>query len=440
MEIKRDRYPEEMKKAIGNQMVKIITGPRRCGKSYLLFKIFRDWLREQGVDDSHIIKLKLDDARNVLYRNPLAMAEYFRKRKPNDGKTSFFIIDEIQLCESIPNPAFEGIRTADGSTPTVTFYDVLNEFLHYEDTEVFVTGSNSKMLSSDIATEFRGRSWQIHMHSLSYFEFLSAHQGEGDDLTLWDQYLYYGGLPMVSLLQDDAAKRSYLEDVYRTIYLKDLVERHSLKGDVAIGELASFLASTVGSPVNPANISGALLSKEGVKVSQPTIKLYLAYLQDAFLVSEASRFNLRGKEKFGSGAKYYFEDLGLRNAANSFIDYDQEPHCMENVIYNELVNRGYKVSIGSVADYVKNNDRTERRNYEVDFIADKGGKRIYIQSALYIPDKTKMDQERRPLLLIGDSFQKVIITKVSGTGMYDEDGIRHLNLFRFLKDADSLQD
>lgn len=440
MEIRRDSYLDEMKKAIGNQMVKIITGPRRCGKSYLLFKIFRGWLKEQGVDDSHIIELKLDDTRNVLYRNPMTLAEYFRKRKPKDGRTSFFLIDEIQLCESISNPAFEGVRTVDGSTPVVTFYDALNEFLHYRDTEVFVTGSNSKMLSSDIATEFRGRGWQIHMHPLSYSEFFSAHQGEGDDLALWDRYWYYGGLPMVSLLPDEASKRSYLEDVYRTIYLKDIMERNSLRGDSAIGELTSYLASTVGSPVNPANISNALLSKERFKVSQPTIKLYLSYLQDAFLVSEADRFNLRGKEKFGSGAKYYFEDLGLRNAASSFTDFDQEPHYMENIIYNELVKRGYKVSIGSVDSFVKSQNKTERRKYEVDFIADKGGKRIYLQSALYIPDQAKMEQEKRPLLLLRDSFPKVLITKISGTGLYDEDGILHLNLFHFLKDENSLQD
>lgn len=440
MEIKRDAYLEQMKKSIGNGMVKVITGPRRCGKSYLLFKIFRDYLKEQGVDDAHIIELKLDDTRNAPYRNPMALAEYFRTSKPDDGRTSFFLIDEIQLCESVANPAFEGVRTAGGSTPMVTFYDALNEFLHYGDAEVFVTGSNSKMLSNDIATEFRGRDWQIHMHPLSYSEFISAHRGEGDDLALWDQYWYYGGLPMVSLLPDAPSKRSYLEDVYRTIYLKDIVERHSLKGDVAIGELASYLASTVGSPANPANISNALLSKERIKISQPTIKLYLSYLRDAFLIGEAERFNLRGKERFGAGAKYYFEDLGLRNAASSFTDYDQEPHYMENVVYNELVRRGYKVSIGSVADYVKKDGKTERRSYEVDFIADKGGKKVYIQSALYIPDQAKMAQERRPLLLVGNSFRKVLITKISGTGMYDEDGILHLNLFHFLKDENPLQE
>lgn len=281
----------------------------------------------------------------------------------------------------------------------------------------------------------------IVLHPLSYSEFSSAHLGEGDDLLLWEQYYLYVGLSMVSLTPGVPDKRKYLEEVYHATYLKDIVERHSLKGDQVIGEVARYLASTVGSLANPSRIANALASKEGIKVSKPTVKLYADYLKDGFLISEVGQFNLRGKESFGAGAKYYFEDLGLRNAATGFADFDQETHYMENVIYNELVLRGYTVHTGRVADFIHDGSgKTERRSYEVDFVADRGGKRVYIQSALYIPDKDKMDQERRPLLLIGDSFRKVLITKISRSGLYDEDGILHLNLFHFLKDENPLQD
>lgn len=440
MNIKRDSYIEELRKSIGNGMIKVITGPRRSGKSYLLDPLFTDWLLEHGIPKERIFRIDLSDDTSAVLRNPIRLGERLRTILPKDGP-AFLFLDEIQNCEPVENPAFQGLKTADGSKPVITFYDVLNGLLSsHKEVEVFVTGSNSHLLSSDIATEFRGRDWQIPMHPLTYAEFLSAHEGEGDDLDLWQQYYLYGGLPRVSTISDIPGKRNYLQSVFSTTYLKDIVDRYSLRGEASLEMLTRYLASVVGSSVNPANISNALRSKESFRIAPETIKNYIDHLKDAFLLSEAERYNLRGKERLGASSKYYFEDLGLRNAATNFTDCDQEPHYMENVIYNELISRRYKVSVGNIASYSQANGKTERRNYEIDFVADDGGRKVYIQSALYIQDKDKMDQERKPLLLLGGGFKKVLITKISGTGLYDEDGILHLNLFRFLKDRNSLKD
>lgn len=431
MEIKRDLYLQKLESSIGNGMVKIITGPRRCGKSYLLFRLFTKYLQERGVPNDHILSLPLDSRENERYRDLNELQKYFDDRKASDGKTQFFFIDEIQLCPPKENPWVKG--------QMITFYDVLNQFLNYPNTEVFVTGSNSHLLSSDIATEFRGRGWQIRVHPLSFAEFRAANEGKGDDLTLWDRYYLYGGLPAIARVDDEEQERNYLRDVYLTTYLKDIAERYSLRGEKTLDETVRVLASTVGSLVNPTRLSNVFLSKEGSKVSPATIGRYLSYLEDAFLLRGVSRFDIRGKAHIASQQKYYFEDLGLRNAASDFSDHNQEPHYMENVIYNELVLRGYQVSVGGVSAYLKDaSGKTMRKNYEIDFVAEKHDKRYYIQSALYIPDEEKMAQEKRPLLLVKDSFKKILITKISGTGLYDEDGILHLNLFRFLKDPNSL--
>lgn len=431
MEIKRDLYLKKLEASIGNGMVKIITGPRRCGKSYLLFEMFPKYLKEQGVKEDHILALQLDKRDKERYRDLDELQKYFDERKTSDGKTQFFLIDEIQLSYPKENPWVKGQK--------ITFYDVLNQFLSYKNTEIFVTGSNSHLLSSDIATEFRGRGWQIPMHPLSFAEFSSANEGRGDDFSLWNRYYLYGGLPAIARTEDEEQERDYLRDVYLTTYLRDIVERFSLRGERSLDETVKVLASTVGSFVNPNRLSNTFVSKEGNKVSPATIARYLTYLEDAFLLHGASRFDIKGKEHIGSQKKYYFEDLGLRNAACDFTDHNQEPHSMENVIYNELILRGYQVSIGGVSEYSEGKSgKTERKNYEVDFVAERHGKRYYIQSVLYIPDEEKRKQEIRPLLLIRDSFKKILITKISGAGLYDENGILHLNLFRFLKDPDSL--
>ena len=440
MNIKRDYYLDQLVKSIGNGMIKIITGPRRSGKSYLLYPLFTDWLIAHDVPSERIFRIDLSDNFNADLRNPIRLSERLRQILPKDGQ-AFLFLDEIQDCTSVFNPAFAGVKTADGSTPRITFYDVLNGLLSsYPNVEVFVTGSNSHLLSSDIATEFRGRGYPIAMHPLTYKEFVSAHEGEGDDLTLWQEYYLYGGLPQVSLISDVPGKRSYLEKVFQTTYLRDIIDRYSLRGETSIAKLTRYLASTVGSCSNPTKIANSLRTSENLKIIPQTISTYIDHMKDAFLLSEAERFNLRGKESPSGNSKYYFEDLGLRNAATSFSDYDQEPDYMENILYNELVARGYKVCVGNVADYYQENGKTKRTNYEIGFVADRGGKRIYIQSALYIPDEEKREQERRPLLLVPSAFRKVIITKVSGTGLYDKDGILSLNLFRFLKGEDSLGD
>ncbi len=428
MYIQRNIYLNQLVSSLGNGRAKIVTGPRRSGKSFLVFHLFKDYLLKQGIKEDHIIELNLDSAKNISYRSPLAFASYFDKRHKSDGKTYYFLIDEIQFVESCPNPTIPDQK--------VTFYDALNQFLEYGDTEVIVTGSNSKRLSKDIATEFRGRGWQISRHPLSFLEFKEANGILGlDDYRLWELYYLYGGLPAVSQIPDIPSKRKYLEEVFNTTYRKDIIERYSLRQDTAISDITKIVASSIGSLVNPMKIADTFLSKEKTSISCQTIKRYLSYREDSFLVSRVDRYDIKGRRFIQANCKYYFEDRGLRNAAAGFNGDDQEPHFRENVIYNELILRGYHVSIGTLSAL----EEGKRKDYEIDFVADRGDNKVYIQSALRIPDQEKRTQEKRPFRKVKDSFKKVLVTKYSGSGLYDQDGILHLNLFDFLEHPNRIE-
>lgn len=439
MYITRDSYLEQLKKTIDNGMIKIITGPRRCGKSFLLFHIFKDYLLSIGVSSDHIIELSLDDDRNIIYRNPMNLSSYFKKRVSDVSAKYYFLIDEIQMCEKVKNPAFEGCEIIDGDTPLVTFYDVLNGFLHMKNVDVFVTGSNSHMLSSDIATEFRGRGWQIRVHPLTFKEFKEANKDRKlDDMTLWKEYYLYGGLPQVSLLPDEPSKRAYLESIFNNTYINDIIERYSLRGDSAMKDLVKVMASNVGSIVNPTRIANTFKTEMKSSIQPITVSKYIEYMEDSFMINQVFKYDLSGRKFIGASNKYYFEDMGLRYAASGFVGKEQEPHYMENVIYNELIYRGYNVSIGAIPIFDHSGEKTARMTLEIDFIAEKFDKVIYIQSALFIPDDEKMIQETRSLKLVNNAYKKVLITKYDGSGNYDKDGILHLNLFDFLLNINSL--
>lgn len=321
----------------------------------------------------------------------------------------------------------------------ITFYDVLNGFLHINNVDVFVTGSNSHMLSSDIATEFRGRGWQIRVHPLTFKEFKNANAQRGlDNFTLWNEYYLYGGFPQVILIPDEPSKRKYLREVFDNTYINDIVERYSLRGDSMIRDLLKVMSTNVGSIVNVTKIANTFKIELKSSIQPTTVSKYIEHMEDAFLINQASRYDHNGRKFIGASNKYYFEDMGLRFVSSTFVGKEQEPHYMENIIYNELIYRGYNVSIGVIPIFNHSNGKTERINLEVDFIAEKFDKIIYIQSALYIPDQEKMNQGLRPLNKINDSFKKVLIIKYGGTGNYDSDGILHLNLFDFLLNEDSL--
>ena len=397
MYILRDSYLEQLKKSMNNGMVKIITGPRRCGKSFLLFHLFKNYLLSIGVANDHIIELTLDDDINMSFRNPLKLSSYFKEKVTDTTAKYYFLIDEIQMCEKIMNPAFDGYKTPNNTVPMISFYDVLNSFLHMNNVDVFVTGSNSHMLSSDIATEFRGRGWLIRVHPLTFKEFKEANKERGlDNIALWQEYHLYGGLPQVSLLPDEPSKRAYLESVFNSTYINDIVERHSLRGDATIKDLVKVMATNVGSIVNPTKIANTFKAEIKSSIQPVTVAKYIEHMEDSFLINQAARYDLNGRKFIGASGKYYFEDMGLRYAAANFKGKEQEPHYMENVIYNELIYRGYNVSIGVIPVFDHSNEKTVRMNLEIDFIAEKFDKVIYIQSAMMIPDEEKMRQETRP--------------------------------------------
>lgn len=425
MVIARNAYLDKLTSSIGNGMVKVITGPRRSGKSFLLFNLFVDYLRSQGVKEDHIVSLALDRKENLRYRDVDELAKFFESKRTCDGKKQFFLIDEIQLVPPKENPWVKG--------QMVTFYDALNEFLSYEDTEVFVTGSNSHLLSRDIATEFRGRGWQIQVRPLSFAEFLSTEENRSDFFALWDEYWRYGGLPRTVLLSKDEDKIEYLRETFRVTYLNDIIERYGLRNDEGtLGALAKAISSSIGSPTSFNKLANTFLSERGERIAPKTVERYVRFMEDAFLIDEVQADSLKGRKFIGAPSKYYFEDLGLRNAATGFKGNDQEPHYMENVIYNELVLRGYIVNTGKLSVNEREKEEQRFRQYEIDFVCEKGGNRIYVQSAMYIPDAEKMAQEKRPLLMVRDSFQKVLISKFFSGVSYDEDGILHMSLFDFL--------
>lgn len=415
MEIKRDVYLKKLIDRQNNGLVKVITGIRRCGKSYLLFELFYKYLKSQGVDEQHIIKLALDDRRNKKYRNPDSLCDYVYGRIVDD-KQYYILLDEVQFVDE--------------------FEDVLNSFLHIKNADTYVTGSNAKFLSKDIITEFRGRGDEIHVSPLSFKEFYSVYDGSVEDA--WKKYCLYGGLPKVLEYKTDEDKVAYLKNIFEETYLTDIKERHKIRNDAELAELLDILSSAIGSLTNPKKLSDTFKSVKQVSLHPETINNYLEYLVDSYLISQSKRYDIKGKKYINTPSKYYFTDIGLRNARLNFRQYE-ETHIMENVIYNELKIMGFNLDVGVVEYSKSENGKSVRVQAEVDFVCNKGDKRYYIQSALSIPDREKMLQEQNSLTRIADSFKKIIIVKDAIKTHYNEDGVLILNLFDFLLRENSLE-
>ena len=396
----------------GNNLVKIVTGVRRCGKSFLLFKLFRNYLTEKGVDEQHIIELSLDDLRNKKLRNPETLLEYIDSHLLNDKKTTYIILDEVQLVQD--------------------FVEVLLSLLHTPFVDVYVSGSNSKFLSKDVVTEFRGRGDEIRVFPLSFSEFYSA--VGGDKSEVWKEYYTYGGLPQILEFDSEKKKSDYLKNLYELTYMKDVQERNHLRNADGLFKVVQMLASCIGSPTNPKRISDTFKTVEKKAVTDKTILNYIECLKDAFLIDEALRYDVKGRKYIGTETKYYFEDIGLRNAILNFRQ-QEEPHIMENIIYNELKYRGFNVDVGFVETWEnKSSGKSFRHGLEVDFVVNKGAERIYIQSVFKLPTDEKKEQEERPLLNINDSFKKIIITGENIKRKTDEKGILTIGLLDFLLD------
>lgn len=416
MQIKRDFYLQQLVDGKQNGLIKIVTGIRRCGKSFLLFKLFRQYLLDVGVDSDHIIQIALDDIENANLREPLPLYKCI-KANMTDEELYYILLDEVQLV-----PRFE---------------EVLNSLLRIDNADVYVTGSNSKFLSSDIITEFRGRGDEIHLYPLSLSEYC-----EGTGLSpaeAWKDYYTYGGLPHTLSLGTEKKKIDYLNNLFESVYLIDILERHRIKNKAEFEELVKIIASGIGAPTNPTKLENTFKSVKKINIDSVTISRYLGYMQDAFLIEKAERYDVKGKKYIGSLAKYYFTDIGLRNALLG-LRQQEETHIMENIIYNELRRRGCKVDVGMVEQrFVDNDGKWQRKQLEVDFVVNEGNQRYYIQSALALPDEEKRKQEMGSLLRINDSFKKIIIVKDDIKPWRDENGILTMGLLDFLMNADSLE-
>lgn len=415
MEIKRDRYLQQLIESRRNGFVKVVTGIRRCGKSYLLNVLFYHYLLDNGVADDHIIRIDLEDRMNKELRNPDVMLHYVHDRI-KDNELYYIIIDEVQLMDE--------------------FVDVLNSFRHIDNADIYVTGSNSRFLSSDIPTEFRGRGETIHVNPLSFAEFYSAKGGDKQDA--WREYYTYGGLPLIQSFDTEQKKINYLKNLFETVYMADIIERHRIKNDSELRELVLIMASSIGAPCNPTKLSNTFKSVKNVNITNKTISNYLTYLSEAFLLKRAIRYDIKGKKYINTLSKYYFSDIGLRNAILD-MRQQEETHIMENIIYNELIVRGCNVDVGMVE--IKKQDRDGkwiRSQLEVDFIANLGSKKYYVQSALSIPNREKELQESRSLTNINDFFKKIIVVKDHIMPRRNEEGILTIGLFDFLLKEDSL--
>lgn len=414
-EIKRDLYLKKLIERKENYLIKIITGIRRCGKSYLLDPIFKRYLTENGIDKDHIIKLELDSIENKEYRNPNKLYEYVMQ-KITDDKMYYILLDEIQKVED--------------------FESVLNSFLRKKNLDVYVTGSNSKFLSSDIVTEFRGRGDEIRVFPLSFSEFFEAY--EGDKRDAFNEYITYGGMPYILSRKTEEAKSAYLNNLFENTYINDIVERNHIQKDDKLNSIINMIASSIGSLTNPNKIENTFKSNNINDITIPTINNYLNYLIDAFLINKAERFDIRGKKYISTPSKYYFTDVGLRNARLNFRQ-QEETHLMENVIYNELLVRGYNVDVGVVEINEENKDGKKiRKQIEVDFVCNQGSKRYYVQSAFAIPDKEKMKQEQRPFNYIQDSFKKIIVVRENIKLWRNEEGTVIMGIEEFLLNKNSL--
>lgn len=396
--------------------IKVITGARRCGKSYLLFEIFKHYLHDCGIDEEHVIAIDLEDRRNKKYRDPDNLLEYIDS-KMQDDKMYYILLDEVQMVAE--------------------FEDVLNSYIKVKNADVYVTGSNSKLLSKDIVTEFRGRSTEIRVHPLSFVEYLSVskHANAYDALR---EYMVYGGMPYTLTYERAEDKANYLKSLFRRVYLKDIQERYDIRNDNDLEELVDVIASSIGSLTNPTKLQNTFKTVKNSTLKDVTIKNYLGLLEDAFLIEKSVRYDIKGKKYISTPAKYYFEDLGLRNARLNFRQVE-ESHLMENLIYNELRMRGYSVDVGQVETFEKNSEgKTIRKNFEVDFVCNLGAKRFYIQSALDMPTPEKVEQETNSLLRVNDSFQKMIIVGGLAPSYINEDGIVIINIIDFLTKPESL--
>ena len=415
MEIKRDIYLDRLIRREKNGLIKIVTGVRRCGKSYLLFNLFHHYLLEKGVREDHIIEVALDDRSNKELRDPDNMLKYV-KELIVDKETYYIILDEVQLLAE--------------------FEDVLNSFLHIRNADVYVTGSNSKFLSSDLVTEFRGRGDEIRIYPLSFREYCSVYQGSTDEA--WDDYFTYGGLPLILSRETTEEKAEYLMSLFQKVYLSDIIDRHKVRHQEELDELVDILASAVGSLTNPLKLANTFKSVKKKAISDKTLKKYMDYLMDAFLVSKAVRYDIKGRKYIGSPAKFYFEDVGLRNARLNFRQME-ENHIMENIIYNELRIRGYHVDVGLVEQFGKNSEnKTTKKQLEVDFVVTRGSEKYYIQSAFAMNTEGKREQEERPLNAIGDSFKKIIVVRDNIKMRRNDMGIVTIGVRNFLLDEHSL--
>lgn len=416
MEIKRDYYLNKLIMKKHNGLIKVVTGIRRSGKSFLLFNIFKDYLLASGVKQDHIIEIPFDSFENKKYRDPDVLYPFIKSRIV-DNDMYYILLDEVQLLNE--------------------FESVLNGLLHIKNVDIYVTGSNARFLSNDIITEFRGRGDELHMHSLTFSEFMSVYEGNRYDG--WNEYVLYGGLPPVILLPTPEQKIELLKSLFSETYINDIISRHSIKNKSEFEDLINILSSGIGSLTNPKKLSDTFKSKKNKTISVNTISSYLDYLCDAFIVNKATRYDIKGRKYINTPQKFYFTDIGLRNARINFRQIE-ENHTMENIIFNELLYRDFNVDVGLInATQKTENNKLLRKQYEVDFVCNKGSKRYYIQSAFAIPDENKMKQESNSLLRIEDSFKKIIIVKDTPAPWYTEEGILVISIYDFLLNANSLE-
>ena len=437
--IKRGFYVEKLMSRRMNGFVKVITGVRRCGKSYLLDKLFRQRLLEDGVKGTQIISVDLDDKAYVELRNPLKLDEYVCKKIKRGKQTYYVFIDEIQQSHKILPPGIdlEQIAPEDRESAYVTFHDVLNGWRKFENVDVYVTGSNSKMLSNDIATNFRDRGQVIHVWPLSFAEYFPV-SGLTDKMEAFRRYLTWGGMPAAARMADGEERAAYLKRLYTEVYFKDIIERHSIREDLVLSNLVDILSSDIGSLTNPHRIGDTMNSLWKIHPSDHTLQNYIGYLEDAFLFSHARRFEVKGRRYLDSPMKYYSTDLGLRNARLNFRDTDPS-HPMENVIYNELLRRGYSVDVGVVPIVTRDKEGKQvQKQHEIDFVINRGNDKIYIQSAYQLPTKEKELQETASLRGTGDYFKKIVITEGYGEPMADQDGIIRMGIIPFLMNEGSV--
>ena len=416
MEIKRDLYLQQLIDSRGNGMIKIITGIRRSGKSYLLFNIFTSWLKNQGVDEQHIIQVNLEDRRNNKLRDPDALLEHIDSQMTDKGQY-YILLDEVQLVRE--------------------FEDVLNSYLHIPNADVYVTGSNARFLSKDVITEFRGRGFEIRVKPLSFSEFFSVYDGS-KQLAL-DEYMTFGGLPQICSITKEKGKSEYLKGLFEETYIRDIKDRYHVQKEDELSDLINIISSSVGSLTNPRKLANTFLSVKNERVSPETIKSWLEYLCDSFLVSKAMRYDVKGKNYIDTPSKYYFSDLGLRNARINFRQ-DEKPHIMENVIYNELLVRGVNVDVGVVPIKVRNEEGKQKYSQlEIDFVCNQGSRRYYIQSAFRMESEEKVAQEQASLLKVNDSFKKIIVLGEECLVHRNEHGITTMSIYDFLLNENSLE-